>query len=155
MFFLKEGDSTNDQPNDNGSNCKLKSYFSHEKERWRGKYLTVPFGVWAFNEVLVAAWDNFTANSNSCIKNSFIKTGIWPLKLPKESVSENIGKVCLASMQLPPGKAATELKVFISKNSGHYQYDSYQNTGNDDNSLETYQALGMKRGKHANRNLLI
>ena len=30
-FILKEGDSTNDQPNDNGPNLKLKRYYSISK----------------------------------------------------------------------------------------------------------------------------
>ena len=28
LFILKAGDSTNDQPNDNGPNCMLKRYYS-------------------------------------------------------------------------------------------------------------------------------
>ena len=31
-FFLKAGDSVNDQPNDNGFNAKAKSIYNNEKE---------------------------------------------------------------------------------------------------------------------------
>ena len=44
---------------------------------------------------------------------------------------------------------------FHEKNSGHCEYDSYQCKGAGNKSLETYQVLGVKRGKLANRNLLI
>ena len=32
-FILKAGDSTNDQPNDNGPNCMLKRYYSISKRK--------------------------------------------------------------------------------------------------------------------------
>ena len=39
-FILKSGNSTNDQPNDNGPNAKLKSLYSVTKSEWMMKYGT-------------------------------------------------------------------------------------------------------------------
>ena len=39
-FILKAGDSTNDQPNDNGPNCMLKRYYSIAKQN--GRYSMEP-----------------------------------------------------------------------------------------------------------------
>ena len=37
-FILKAGDSTNDKPNDNGPNLKMKRYYSIAKTKWQRQH---------------------------------------------------------------------------------------------------------------------
>ena len=41
QFILKAGDSTNDQPNDNGPNLKLKRYYIIAKVKWKRQHRTL------------------------------------------------------------------------------------------------------------------
>ena len=123
VFFLKSGDSENDQPNDNGSNCKLKSIFLQVKEEWRKKYVTVPFTVPYFNECIAKSREEFKLNSCGCIIRYFQKTGIHPLCAPKQMVTENLAKGYLSQMQMPSGKKAHEIKSYIDEHTDNVQYN--------------------------------
>ena len=56
-FFLKSGDSINDQPNDNDPNSKLKSLYNVTKSTWLLNYGTTKFSPHHMNSVLVEVWD--------------------------------------------------------------------------------------------------
>ena len=55
-FILKAGDSTNDQPNSNGPNLKLKRYYSIEKVKWQRQHGTTKFSPAHMNYALVEMW---------------------------------------------------------------------------------------------------
>ena len=59
-FILKSGDSINDQPNENGSNSKLKSLYNVSKDKWMLKYGTTRFQPHQTNYALVETWEAFT-----------------------------------------------------------------------------------------------
>ena len=52
-FILKAGDSTNDQPNDNGPNLKLKRYYGIAKVKWQRQHGTMKFTAAHMNSVIV------------------------------------------------------------------------------------------------------
>ena len=52
-FVLKAGDPTNDQPNDNVPNSKLKSLYNEAKATWMLKYKMTKFLSYHMNFVLV------------------------------------------------------------------------------------------------------
>ena len=52
-FVLKAGNSTNDQPNDNGPNLKLKRYYGIAKVKWQRQHGTMKFTPAHMNSVLV------------------------------------------------------------------------------------------------------
>ena len=128
VFFLKAGDSENDQPNDNGSNCKLKGIFAGFKEEWKLKYATVPFTVPYFNELITKSWEKFKLTSSGCIIRSFEKTGLHPLRAPEETISDNLNKGCLSQMQMPTGKKASEIKTYIEEHTDSAPYSVNTNT---------------------------
>ena len=55
-FILKSGDSISDQPNDNGTNSKLKALNNILKENWMLKYGTTMFQPHHINSTLVERW---------------------------------------------------------------------------------------------------
>ena len=58
-FILKSGDSTNDQPNNNGPHLKLKIYYSIAKTKWQRQHGTMKFTPAHMNCVLVDMWHSF------------------------------------------------------------------------------------------------
>ena len=69
-FILKAGDSTNDQPNDNGPNLKLKRYYSIAETKWQRKHGTMKFTPTHMNYVLVEMWHSFQQQSACVIINA-------------------------------------------------------------------------------------
>ena len=59
QFILKAGDSTNDQPNYNAPNLKLKRYYSIAKVKWQRQHGTTKFTPAHMNSVLVEMWHPF------------------------------------------------------------------------------------------------
>ena len=107
-FFLKAGDSTTDQPNDNGFNARCKSIYNEEKSKWDQKLLTTRYTPSMMNQVLVATWKRLKVDSGHVIINSYEKTNLVPLKPP--SKAEFAGHACVASMQCGTGKKSMELE---------------------------------------------
>ena len=66
LFILKAGDSTNDQPNYNGPNLKLKIYYSIAKVKWQIQHGTMKFNPDHMNSVLVEMWYSFQQQS-ACV----------------------------------------------------------------------------------------
>ena len=52
-LILKAGDFTNDQPNNNGPNLKLKRYYGISKVKWQRQHGTMKFTAAQMNSVLV------------------------------------------------------------------------------------------------------
>ena len=55
-FILKSGDYTNDQPNDNRPNLKLKRYYGIAKVKWQRQHGTTKFTTAHMNYVLMEMW---------------------------------------------------------------------------------------------------
>jgi hypothetical protein len=81
-FILKSGDSTNDQPNDNGSNGKLKACYNKKLAEWRNRFGTTTLTKAHMNSILVDAWKIFKMDCAETVKNSFMITKIFPLTPP-------------------------------------------------------------------------
>ena len=111
-FVLKAGNSENDQPNDNGSNAKLKSCYNERKSKWTRKFLSHPFSPAHMNTVIVAAWSDFLLDSAGIIRRSFFKTKLCPLQ-PPSADNKYLGNACVASLQCGTGKKSKELEIMI------------------------------------------
>ena len=66
-FILKEGNSTDDQPNDDGPNLKLKIYYGIEKVKWKRQHRNTKFTPFHMNYVLADMWHSFQQQSASVI----------------------------------------------------------------------------------------
>mmetsp|Transcript_6483 Transcript_6483/g.14165 ORF Transcript_6483/g.14165 Transcript_6483/m.14165 type:complete len:596 (+) Transcript_6483:66-1853(+) len=109
IFFLKSGDSENDQPLDNGPNCLVKQIYDEEKEAWDTKWQTTPYTPYHFNFVIAKTWQIFMRRNSEAIVSSFEKTCLHPLKFPPADSSKVAGNAAIAAMQIAPGKVADEL----------------------------------------------
>ena len=78
-FILKAGDSTNDQPNDNGLNLKLKRYYGISKTKWQRQHGTIKFTPAHMNSVLVEMWHSFQQKSSCVIIDALKKTKLYHL----------------------------------------------------------------------------
>ena len=78
-FILKSNDSTNDQPNDNGSNGKLRACYNQEIANWKSKFGTIKLTKAHMNTIIVAAWNLFKKDCVVTIKKSFKITKIFSL----------------------------------------------------------------------------
>ena len=107
-FFLKVGDSTTDQPNDNGFNAKCKAIYGEEKAKWDEKFLTTKYTPPMMNHVLKSMWSRLSVESGETIVKSFRKTNLVPLRPP--TTIEFSGFACVASLQCGSGKKAQELE---------------------------------------------
>ena len=108
-FLLKAGDSTTDQPNDNGFNAKCKSVYAEEKAKWDETFLTTTYTPPMMNMVLVSMWERLVVESGHTIKKSFDITNLVPLRPPTQT--EFTGYACVASLQCGSGKKVQELEV--------------------------------------------
>ena len=104
---MKAGDSTNDQPNDNGPNIKLKRYYSMAKTKWQRQHGTMQFTPAHMNSVLVEMWHLFQQKSACIINDAFRKTKLLPLAPPDHDTNT---QSCLAATQTPSGKKAEEIE---------------------------------------------
>ena len=82
QFILKAGDSTNDQPNDNGPNLMLKRYYSIVRVKWQIQHGTMKFAPAHMNSVLVEMWHLFQQQSARVIITELKKTKLLPLAPP-------------------------------------------------------------------------
>ena len=97
-FILKAGDSKNNQPNNNGSNAKLKACYNLRKSEWTREYLSTHFSPAHMNSVLVKAWDDFKLDLAGIIHRSFDKTKLWPVQLPCAD-TKHLGNACVSSIR--------------------------------------------------------
>ena len=109
-FVLKAGDSENDQPQDNGSNAKLKSCYNQRKHEWSRKHLSTPYSPAQMNTVLVKTWQDFLLDSAGIIRRSFVKTHWCPVE-PPSADQKLVGNACLSSLQCGTGKKSQELEI--------------------------------------------
>ena len=112
-FVLKAGDSENDQPQDNGSNAKLKSCYNNRKSEWSRKFLSTAYSPAHMNTVLVLAWQDFVTEAAGIIKRSFDKTKLCPVQ-PPSADTKFLGNACLSSMQCGTGKKSKELEIMLN-----------------------------------------
>ena len=99
-FILKAGDSTNDQPNYNGPNLKLKRDYGIAKVKWQIQHGTIKFTPAHINYVLVEMCHSFQQQSASFIVDAFKKTKLLPLAPPDHDTN---AQACLAATQTPLG----------------------------------------------------
>ena len=58
-FFLKAGDSDNDQTNENGYNVQTKSIYNEEKGIWDEQFVSTPFTPAMMNKVIAVTWGDY------------------------------------------------------------------------------------------------
>jgi hypothetical protein len=78
-FFLKAGDSENDQPNDNGPNACLKGCYNEVKALWDVRWATTVYTPAFMNQVVADTWVLYKQRAASIIIGAFAKTRIYPL----------------------------------------------------------------------------
>jgi len=100
VFFLRAGNSDNDQPNDNGPNSALKGIYGKYHDRFfsgvdsgfiRVQQMSIPI----FNQIFLSAWEEFKLEGK-VVKRAFEKTGLHPLN--RKAVNYNKTAVCLSSL---------------------------------------------------------
>ena len=77
-FVMKEGDSTNDQPNQNVPNAKLQYLYNEVKSACMLNFGTKKFLPHRMNSLLVESWDAFKVSAGNTIRYIFVKTNIPP-----------------------------------------------------------------------------
>ena len=85
-FILKVGNYTNDQPNDNGPNLKLKRYYSISKVKWQRQLGTMKFTAAHMHSLLVETCHPFQHKSASIIIDDKKKRSYRPVP-PADSVT--------------------------------------------------------------------
>ena len=70
-FFLKAGDSANDQSNDNGPNASFKACYNDVKDKWDERFGTTQYTPAHMNKVLVKAWNEFTLKAAPIVVKAF------------------------------------------------------------------------------------
>lgn len=100
VFFLRAGNSDNDQPNDNGPNSALKSLYAKHHDRFfsgvdssftRVQAMSPP----VFNQIFLSAWQDLILKGD-VIKRAFEKTGLHPLN--SNAVNYDETATCLSSL---------------------------------------------------------
>ena len=104
VFFLKSNDSINDQPQDNGMNKCLRSYYDKRYNQWKARTMVVPYSPVWFNKVFTVAWNDYLSNPKlpQLIRTAFQITNLYPMpkKVDSESMSvQNRAKLCEAFLQ--------------------------------------------------------
>ena len=102
-FVLKYGNSTNDQPNENGPNSKLRSLYNVAKSAWMLKHGTKSFSPHHMNSVLVEAWNAFNVSAGNIVRENFAKTNLLHLRPPNLTTNT---QACAASTQVSSGDKA-------------------------------------------------
>ena len=114
FFFLKSGDSKNDQPNDNGPNACLKSCYDEEMDKWNMEWGTTTYSPAHMNKVLVETWLKFQLRAPPITVKAFKKTRLLPLLPPDEDKNLAVWAMT-AAMQIGEGKKAIELSIIQTK----------------------------------------
>ena len=109
-FFLKAGDSTNNQPNDNGPNAAFKVCYNDRKDEWDEQFGTTQYTPPHMNKVLVNAWNEFTLKAAPIVVKAFKKTKLYPLQPPARKDDMSVATLaCTAAMQCANGKKSEQL----------------------------------------------
>ena len=106
------GNSTLDQPNDNGPNASLKGYYNEVKDEWDEKFGTTKYTPPHLNSVIVEAWMRFSQRAAPIVVRAFEKTNLFPLQPPKKNDDNSAAGACTAAMQCSQGKKSMELELF-------------------------------------------
>ena len=96
-FFLKAGDSVNNQPNDNIINSKLKFHYNEVKYEWILNYGMKRFLPYHMNSILMESWDGFKVSFGNVIRKILEKITPPPLILPDLTTNT---QSCDASLQV-------------------------------------------------------
>jgi hypothetical protein len=145
-FFLKAGDSENDQPNDNGPNACLKGCYNEVKVLWDVRWATTVYTPAFMSQVVADTWVLYKQRAASIIIGAFAKTRIYPLRAPSEDRQYAVG-ACSAAPQCAEGKKATEINIVAREALGTIAYKSVLT---NPNSTVIFQAQ-----QDSSRNLLI
>lgn len=149
VFFLKAGDSENDQPLDNGPNALLKRCYYDALSDWEEQYPNTALSPAYFNMIVAKAFEEFKLKCAVPIKHAFEKTHLFPLRFPLHSSDETVGLASIASLQVAPGKAADELeRITTSQNSLTCELDIEETT-------DRHMIIRAKQGENADRNLVV
>ena len=143
-FFLKSGDSSNDQPNDNGFNAKAKAIYNEEKAKWDEQFVSTPFSPAHMNKVISATYARLSITSGQVIKDSFSKTRLVPLRPP--TTDEFAGFAAVASLQCGTGKKSKELATTLSETMAPVKIRE---------ATTSDEMVIMRASKETTRNLLI
>jgi hypothetical protein len=123
-FFLKAGDSKNNQPNDNGPNACLKGYYNEVKALWDVRWATTAYTPAFMNHVVADTWVLYKLRAASIIIGAFTaKTRIYPLRAPSEDRQYAVG-ACSAALQCAERKKATEVNIVAREALGTIAYKS-------------------------------
>ena len=95
-FILNAGDYVHDQPNDSGTNMKLKNLCVNSRINWTRKNLTLKFTLDHINYFLVPTWKAFKFSSAKINQNAFKNINIPPLSPPDIYTYD---QACLAGNQ--------------------------------------------------------
>ena len=106
-FILKNGDSTNDQTNDNGTNLKLKRYYGISKLKWQIQHGTMKFTPDHMNYVLEDIWHLFQQQSDSFIIDALKTHTLLPLSPPDHNTN---AQACIAATQTPSRTKSEEIE---------------------------------------------
>ena len=77
-FARKAGDSTINQPNDNGTNVKLKYLYNELKAACIMKCGTEKYLNHHMNYILEESWNTFNVSAGNIISDRFVKTKLPP-----------------------------------------------------------------------------
>ena len=73
-FILKSGDYVHDQPNHNGTNMKINSFYGNSRINWMRHHETLEFTPAHINYILVETWEAFKLSSKTITQKYFNKT---------------------------------------------------------------------------------
>lgn len=97
-FFLKAGDSVNDQPNDNEFNVKAKYIYSYKNALWDEEYVSTYYSLPMMNNVIVITLTQLSYEAGTTIRFSFEVTNILPLR--PLSITEAACHTCIFAIQI-------------------------------------------------------
>ena len=81
-FFLKSGNSTNNQPNGNGFNAISNVIYCDEKKYWDEQFTAITFSPPHTNTSMVKIWVILSCKVVPVIFRAFSKTKLVPLRPP-------------------------------------------------------------------------
>lgn len=117
-FFLRSGNSEQDQPNDNGPNASLKDIYSLVLEdkfsvfNTQGHFRAVGMNPSLFNEIFKAAWITFTATAKDTVVKAWKRTGLHPFDPSASNYSaETVGLSAFYTGDAPEGLLSPDGKA--------------------------------------------
>ena len=122
-YFLKSGDSENNQQKNNSPNGCMKNCYNITKADWDDHFATTPYTLAHMNSVLVDAWPMFLQCSSPITFFEFVKTRLHPLISPPEVYDGVEDASATASIHCSEGKISLELFSISKKSLGHQPFN--------------------------------